>query len=234
MSLEPRLRWDADQLRRLINSRINLLYRRKYKSENIQFEQVFVDKIGKGSTFSFLVERTLHRPRDMISFVNNCLEHAAGKSEVRRSDVHSAERVYSEGRRVALVDEWRPIFPGVEPLLRLFERRRAYFPLSELHTADTINKLLLGFYEDERFQKDSLWGQLDRATAGTGSTELLEIVRTVVDRTYLMGVLGVNTEATKPVQWFYKTQQRLARGSIDLDTKLRIHPMLHSALGIVN
>lgn len=228
-----RLMWNQDQLKDIINKRINFLYRRKYSSDNIFFEDIFINDVGKENSFRYISERTLLRPRDVITFVNQCLGQAAGKPQVRRGDVYAAETVYSENRLEALADEWRPIFAGIEPCIRILRGKRQSFLISELNTTKTIDDLVSSFYSKESYQNDKMMQMLDSATREHGDEYLWEILVELIDRLHLVGVIGVSLEAEKPVQWFFRNQRRLSRSSIDPSKKIRIHPMLYLSLGII-
>lgn len=229
-----RVVWSSDQLKSLVNKRINYLFSRKYDSSNVFFENVFTDKIQKEKTISYLIDRTLMRPRDMITFVNICLEKAAGKASINQHDVLSSERIYSENRKNALIDEWRPMFPGIEPSLRLLEGRRQYFNLYELNTTDFVNSALNLFYENPAFSKDGLVSLIDKVTSGSGGVTQVDMILAWAERLYLVGAVGVNASPSLPVQWFFKSQRRIDKGSLDLQSKVRIHPMLFASLGIQN
>ena len=226
-----RIVWTSGQLKDLVNKRINFLFRKKYNSENVFFEDIFSDRVDKERTINYMIDRTLMRPRDLITFVNICLERAEGNASVSRQDVHSGERIYSENRRLALIDEWRPVFATVEPTLKVLEGRRAFFSLFELNTTDFSNLLLKYIYSDQSYVGDDLMAAIDRATGGGG--EIGDLILFVMERLYLMGAVGLNTSPTLPVQWFYKSQRRIDKASLDLNTRVRVHPMLHSALGIL-
>lgn len=229
-----RLRWDGEDLKKIVNNRINYLYRTKYNSENVFFEDIFVDKVGKEKSFNFLIDRTLYRPRDIISFANTCFDQANKKPQVRRNEIHAAERIYSEARKEALVDEWRPIFPGIEPTLKVLEGKKAFFALSELHSSDLTNQLLIDFVKEDSYQDDSLWKYLENETSQTGNGNTFALLKLIVDRLYLIGAIGINTSAEKPVQWFYKTQRKVNLGGLSLENKVRVHKMLHASLGIIS
>jgi hypothetical protein len=227
-----RITWSADQLKELINKRVNFLFRRKYTRDNIFFDDIFIEKVHKEKAFTYLIERTLFRPRDIISFVNGCLLAAKGKTLIGQSEVTSAERVYSQGRLDALFDEWRSVYPGVEPSVRILTGRRESFSFSELNTSQLPNDLVSLFYEDNRFTRDPIYSLLDEATSGAGDVLVVRILTELIERLHLIGVLGVNTGPTQPFQWFYKSQRKIGRASLKPDSKIRIHPMVHSALAI--
>src|SRR5690606_2451813 len=62
-----RIRWTKEQLWTHVEKRINFLFRRKYSSENVFFYDIFDKKVGSQDTFDYIIERTLMRPRDVIS-----------------------------------------------------------------------------------------------------------------------------------------------------------------------
>jgi len=80
-----RLKWDRTQLKNLVDTRLNYLFRRKYSSDNIFFYDIFDRKVGNKDSFDYLIERTLMRPRDIISFVNLCLTASEGKNKVSQT-----------------------------------------------------------------------------------------------------------------------------------------------------
>jgi hypothetical protein len=227
-----RLTWSADQLKELVNKRINFLFRRKYTRENIFFEDIFIEKVHKEKAFNYLLERTLYRPRDIISFVNGCFLAAKGKTQVGQSEVTTAEGIYSQGRLDALFDEWRSVYPGVEPSVRILAGRRESFSISELNTSQLPNELVSLFYEDNRFSRDPIYDLLDEATSSSGDGLVFRILTELIERLHLIGVVGVNTGPTQPFQWFYKSQRKIGRSNLKSDSKIRIHPMIHSALAI--
>ena len=73
-----------------------------------------------GDPWTFILDRTLFRPRDVISFLNECLPYATGKSRLTWTAVHRSELEYSKNRLLALRDEWKPTFPDIGRLFEVF------------------------------------------------------------------------------------------------------------------
>jgi hypothetical protein len=73
-----RIRWTREQLKSVINKRINLMCRRRFTKENVTFEHMFKNNVNQKRAFDYMLERSLYRPRDLIIFVNACLEEAVG------------------------------------------------------------------------------------------------------------------------------------------------------------
>lgn len=227
-----KLYWTNDQLKQLVDKRIGFQFRRKYTKENVHFDDIFVDRVDKEKTFQYMLDRTLLRPRDIISFVNFALEQGNGKATVRRDDVRAAERLYSESRRQALIDEWKATFSGIEPTLSLLKGRRATFPLYELNTTDFSNAVIALFFDRDKYNNDPIVAEVENLTMLGSSGDPSTLIASVFERLYLVGAVGVKTAATLPVQWFHKTQTRLDRHSFGLDAKVSVHPMLHVSLQI--
>ncbi|MGO8047899.1 P-loop ATPase, Sll1717 family [Rhizobium johnstonii] len=108
-----RVVWTSSQLKELVQRRINKLYKKKYTSENVTFDDIFRNKIGNKEPMDYIIERTLKRPRDVISFVNECFQKAQGKTEVSPKIIKEAESQYSRIRMQALISEWQSAFPSL-------------------------------------------------------------------------------------------------------------------------
>lgn len=74
----------------------------------------------RGNPWTFILHRTLMRPRDVIAFVNECLRSAQGKSRLSWRDLQGSELEYSRNRLLALRDEWKPTFPGIDRVFEVF------------------------------------------------------------------------------------------------------------------
>jgi hypothetical protein len=74
----------------------------------------------KGNPLDFVIDRTLMRPRDAISFANEAILVASGTPKVTWDDIRKAEGPYSEKRLLALRDEWKSTFPGIHHVFELF------------------------------------------------------------------------------------------------------------------
>ena len=78
-----RLKWTKAQLRDLVDRRIGLTFKLQYSgAQAVTFSDVFSNNINNVEPFEHMVERTLMRPRDIITFVNECLEIVEGRNEV--------------------------------------------------------------------------------------------------------------------------------------------------------
>ena len=228
-----RLRWDAKQLKSLLNKRINFLFRRKYSQENITFEDIFSEKIKNSSNpFTSILDRTLYRPRDVINFVNMCLESSEGKTFVSRRSFSLAEQNYSANRLTAMAEEWQNVILNADAVLDMLKGKREIFKISELCTSDLLEELVQHYPQDIQSKPDELWQLVSDATSR--DIDPFELACTLISRLHLMGAIGVKYDASLPYQFFFETQKPLPTMQLDVSTKIIIHPMLHSTLGVIN
>jgi Cdc6-like AAA superfamily ATPase len=94
-----------------------LIHRRMMASTKLEqpFEEMwpmFFESYIRGEhSFSYILERTMMRPRDLISFLKLCVNVAInhGNNKVLEADIIQAEKQYSEDQLQALFDELRDI-----------------------------------------------------------------------------------------------------------------------------
>jgi Cdc6-like AAA superfamily ATPase len=84
---------------------------------------VFCDHVDSEDTISYIISRTLLRPRDILQFCNRCLEEAQNQRHdyVQEDDILRAERDYSEDKILDLYREYRISHPDLIELLWLFK-----------------------------------------------------------------------------------------------------------------
>ena len=232
--LMVRLKWSKDQLKSLAEKRINYLFRRKYSSNNVHFDDIFREVDGRTSTFSYLVDRTLFRPRDVINFINFALHEAEGKTAVSKTDFLRAERAYSDHRLMALKHEWSPTFPGVGALLDLLKNKPEYFGVDDFCDDAFVNQLFDRVGSTAESQGDSLWLDLESYVQGRRELHPIDFARTFFSRLHLIGAVGLKVNSTAPWQWIYNSGRPVPAHAIDPESKVKIHPMLTVALHNVN
>lgn len=85
---------------------------------------VFCNQVNEEDTISYITNRTLLRPRDILQFCSRCLEEAQNQRHdyVLEDDVLRAEEVYSEDKILDLYREYYISHPDLIELLWLFNR----------------------------------------------------------------------------------------------------------------
>lgn len=119
-SLVLPMNWTRRQLTDLIDERIKVAGRRQHASIESVVAILPHQNSRRGSALEYLLDRTLLRPRDFIAFVRECLAQSEGKSQISWDAIQKAEVAYSENRLLALRDEWKSNYPGIDRVFETF------------------------------------------------------------------------------------------------------------------
>lgn len=68
-----RIRWTDNLLLNLIDRRIQQLFRHSYTTQVVGLSEVMATEVARSTTSTYLLNRTLRRPRDIIAFINKIL-----------------------------------------------------------------------------------------------------------------------------------------------------------------
>lgn len=230
-SLYLRLRWSKKDLRELVEKRINFLIKRRYTKEEITFGDVFTRQIDGTDTFEYLLERTFYRPRDIIMFLNECIELSDGNASMSATTIKRAEDYYSSKRLQSLATEWQTHYPHLGHTARLFYGLKNRIAVSEF-TRDLIEERYTEIAANiSDVGNDPITRLLDSlycSNANFGSVRtslLLEF--------YVTGLIGIKTGPTSPISWSRLSDAaRLAPGEVRQSSIICIHPMFYRALGV--
>lgn len=233
-SLFLRLRWSNDDLVALVDARLERLVRGQYGG------QVTLEKFlpparpyktrtrAPETGAEFVMERTFRRPRDLIDFINRCVQEAVvlGADRITWPLLQSAEKKYSAGRLRSLEDEWHPTYPDIGRIFKAFIGISDGFTLSAL-------------------QEDRLFDILDHGEKAMDPTSLTrkcfeeeirgasaaDIWRSLLPLLFRVSFLGVRPIPSSPIFWSYEgidgVQERLS-----WESKYYVHPALRESLNI--
>ncbi|EKN3404560.1 DNA repair protein [Yersinia enterocolitica] len=113
-SLIYSISWNKTEIREIIDRRINHLVKNKYQgSKSIGMRDIFNFSIDGISSDDYILDRTMLRPRDAISFVNYCLKECDGNIVINKDIVLMAEEKFFSSRKRALVSEWVSIYKNI-------------------------------------------------------------------------------------------------------------------------
>ncbi len=227
-----RIRWTKEQLWQLVEKRINFLFRRKYSSENVFFYDIFEKKLGAKDTFDYMIERTLLRPRDIISFINICLSLSQGQDKVSQKTVRQAESEYSRIRMQALMDEWESSYPSIRVAFNLISGRGGRFKPGDISGREFIEEFVLEVDDKITSETDPIAKQAREYLKNESPDKLLNTARLLFTTLYRIGAGGLKLAPNEPYIYAYKDVSVVAPEAITNDTKFLVHPMLHRALNI--
>ncbi|MBC6458885.1 hypothetical protein HKK72_13385 [Actinomadura sp. HBU206391] len=143
--LLERIHWSEESLLELIAKRIRYsAQERGYDSEMLRripdracWSAVFAgdsDRFGE-SSFGYMMERTLYRPREIIQFCTEVLETARGRASglpLPFASITRAEHGYSAERAKDIAAEYRYQYPGLMSVFDVFRGRSHTFARDDL------------------------------------------------------------------------------------------------------
>ena len=199
--------WDAPKLLELILARATASCGNSVTSKTL-WKDVFPSSIAGEDVTTFLVGRTLMRPRDIIQFCNACRDKARtnGNNSIAEVDLKEALSLYSSWKLSDLQNEWMVNYPFLADLFVLFSnstfllRREAFEK-----TFSLIQKDLIARYPT------------------LGSNVSADRVLSIL---YAIGFLGVVNGGT--TRYFYQTTGE--RRIEPQDREFVIHPCFRDAL----
>jgi hypothetical protein len=188
---------------------------------------------ARGNPLDYLLDRTLLRPRDVISFANECLNLAAGKNSVTWDMLHEAEQPYSEKRLLALRDEWKSTYPDIHRVFEVF--RGAPSAVARADFTILLDNIAL-LIADPDFRgvswltplSESLWSPL------VDSSDWVRIYQGLLRFLYGIGFVGCSESRTSMVRYAYEAPAYIERSLHLTETAwFHIHPTYRSALEVV-
>ncbi|MGF6637035.1 P-loop ATPase, Sll1717 family [Paraburkholderia sp. MM6662-R1] len=228
-SLILHLRWSKSQLKQLLDLRVDKLIREPYTQKRVCFDDIFRGAVRGESAIDYLVGRTLFRPRDVIAFVNCCIELCEGKEYVPPSIVQDAERKYSVGRMRSLRDEWSGHFSSLSACAELIRGRQSHFKYSEITEHDLmecIQEHWGEFLDNDPLRMVANEYLQNQRSANSCIIQMLKIL-------YTTSIIGIKPEATERVSWSHLDDRGISEGQYKKSSAIYVHPMLWRALDIV-
>lgn len=108
-----RLDWDDPEVfREIVRQRISTSTGLQGDFDHV-WSSVCEPFVGTRDSFAYMLDRTLMRPRDVLTFIHRAVEVAVnrGHSKITEADVLQAEHAFSEDMLVALMAEVRDVNP---------------------------------------------------------------------------------------------------------------------------
>jgi hypothetical protein len=231
-SLYLPLQWTSDQLLDLLDKRVNCLVRQSYTKKPVGYLDILPHKIEKNTDApSYLVERTLMRPRDLIEFFNCVVEHAAGKPKLTREMVFLGEGIYSKNRMRSLQDEWISDYPALVDCTSLLKKRSTVFHIVTIQREQVEELCINNCIEDPGRNRSDLISKKARDVVA-GLIPWSSFLCSLMHIFYITGIVGLKTESYEAFQWAYEGPSTIVADTIGMETSVSIHPMFYRVLGI--
>lgn len=135
------LYWDQNELKQLLQNRVNTLFGSKGETA-VSLAEILPKTSGRGGKkdgFSYMLERSFFRPRDMISFFNKSMKYSNGNSKISRDAINLAENDYSLERLNAIEDEWNENHANLKPYFEFLRGKPSKFKDKEISFREIRN-----------------------------------------------------------------------------------------------
>ncbi|MBV8310409.1 MAG: hypothetical protein JO344_08495 [Planctomycetaceae bacterium] len=231
-SLFLNLTWTEHQLTKLLDARIDHLVRDSYTLATITHRDLLpkiVKQSAKDSALRYMLDRTLMRPRDLITFFNFCIARAVDRPDITRSILLAAEGDYSIDRRRSLEQEWQADYPDLNEFIDFFKKRPPQFRLGDFGEGE-LNEFVLG-YIARRPQPEGALGHLAYQYYNNEIGDFIFRV-SMASILYTVGFLGIKTETYTSMQFIGIGQGMLTKDDINDNCLCSVHKMYWRALGI--
>ncbi|CAI0697238.1 P-loop ATPase, Sll1717 family [Serratia marcescens] len=206
--------WNKTEIREIIDRRLNHLIKNKYQgAKNISMRDIFDFNIDGIPADDYILDRTMLRPRDAISFVNYCLKECDGNVSIDKDIVLMAEEKYFSSRKRALASEWVSIYKNISDYVD---------SLSLLQSSEfTISSI------DEFKKNEILTYLLDRVSSNNDDSLHSKIVMNfdeLVKVWFIIGIIGIKRTQSLII---YSSYDKPDLDITDMKRTFVIHPLFN-------
>jgi hypothetical protein len=199
------LEWDDPELFREIVRKLVTASTELSGDFGLVWQQVAPSLVGIEDAFTYLLDRTLQRPRDLLMFLSEAVQVALdrGHQQITQEDIRQAERGYSETMLVNLLFEIEDTHPEVAEVAYSFQGATRTLGLS--------------------------------AVRGLVGASAQADVDETIDLLLWYGFLGVRLSASGDEEYSYDVRYNIRRLRHLVETgkaTLVVHPAFRTALGI--
>lgn len=225
-----RLTWSKEGLSNLIEKRLSTLFRRQYTNANVVFSDIFPSAKKKQKVaLTYILERTLLRPRDVIAFVNECLHVASERQRVSWKALKAAEASYSKQRVNSLVEEWLSYYPSIAFTVDLLRDLPTRFQRSDI-SGERFEKTVESMACSD---KGDACIDIARKLFEAGQTVSKgDLVDEILRSFYRAGLIGAKFNAIEPTSWVSYHEKDLSRRDARRAINFQVHKMFWRGLGI--
>lgn len=230
-SLVLQMRWSKADLEEMIDERVRYVSAQNNGGLSSVDDLLPHTNSTRGCAFDHILNRTLMRPRDTISFINECLTLRSGHDRLTWNDINTAEKSYSEKRLLALRDEWKPTYPDIQGVFALFRDSNPELTKEEFGKYLDDAMLLLS---DPGFAGVRWMTTLSEAMwTSTGKESWTDIYQALAKLLYEVGFIGfAQTPRGAPVYSYESPDFANDPANLDSSKEFVIHPAYRLALNV--
>lgn len=227
-----RINWKQFELKKFIDVRISQLFKKKYTGENVGLKDVLEENKSGVDYFSYICDRTLMRPRDILSYFNMVFDRCGGKTKVTLKDIRSVEFDYSQARRQALVDEWRDYIPCVDAVIGFLGHRKlsAAFRLGAV-ADEAVDQFATNLYAEFEMFNTPIVLSAKAHFEDHNSASRQRFLYKLISALYRIGAIGIRTQENSRPQFSFISRASISTEELGENTWCVVHPMLWQNLG---
>lgn len=226
------LSWVGKELKDLIDVRLKKITADRKLANIPTFKTILPLKVGQNPDgVTFVLARTLQRPRDVIDFINKAGKRSIGRNKISWSVLNRVEETYSQGRLNALLDEWRDNCEGLDILLKLIRNGPVRFPLGWWSENDIIDLMV-----DERMSKkgwcSNLVNKFNTISQDSPEKAVIQCRKDILQILYEVGIVGVKISKEGHLKFSYKDTPTLPDYELEQiqNPQVVVHPCFRLAL----
>jgi hypothetical protein len=227
--------WNKESMIRMLDGRISALVRRRYTTKDVCCVDILDPDLNcqktlgtDESAIDYMIDRTLYRPRDLISFFNDCIQLSDGRPVIDFEVITGAEARYSKERLKALFDEWRGTYPSLETISSLLRKKASVVEISSFSDED-IQNILAQIYQSPEAGVSPLDRQIAQSLFETQITEE-EARSRICYILYITGLAGLKVSLADKAIWAHQSPDFITETDVSEYEYLEVQPTFRRAL----
>lgn len=231
-ALTTTIRWTHQEIQGMLDQRVQAAAQRSGLGGLSSTADILPTKnTRRGNPLDFILRRTMMRPRDALAYLNVCHELSGGRPGVSWDTINDAEPHYSHNRLLALRDEWKSAYPGIDQVFAKFAGSPTVMsPASFYSYLDSIAMLLASSSFTGR---DWLMELTKSVWEGPAIEEGdLHAFRPLVELLFNIGFIGFRQAKPKAIFSQDLPEFLTQHHAFDSITAFVVHPAFWSTLGI--
>ncbi|MBE8471251.1 P-loop ATPase, Sll1717 family [Streptomyces justiciae] len=228
-ALALRMRWTATELEELISERIRVATSDFDVKLRSVYEILPRTNATRGDALEYMLQRTLMRPRDIIAFFNEALARSGRAEPLTWDEIRGAEEPYSRKRLLALRDEWKTSYPGIDRIFEVFEG--VTLPMSADEFTRRLDDAITQTAGDPAFTGTEWVYELTAKMWTHAEGSWSDWYGPLVSLLYNIGFIGCKTGSRSEFRFFQDDPDFAERvRNLESITDVTIHPTFHMGL----
>lgn len=225
------LKWSPSDLEEMLDERVSVAAAKVGLSAKTMDDLLPIPNRTRGNALNYILDRTLMRPRDAISFSNECFIAGADKNRLTWEDIHSAEQVYSSKMLLSLRDEWKSTYPSIDKALEKF--RGSPMKMTREDLTPRLDDILLLVSDPKIAGVGWLTAVSSEMWNSPPGVYDFKVYQPLLEILYTTGLIGCATkERADPVYYFEDPQYIIRESTFDKALFFHIHRTYQAGLEI--